>query len=81
MKPEKIETGMIRGYVTVCDRSACCIGRDQPDCITAYTFWYRHDEDLKRLEVELEQLHKVYSNMGFYRGCMMGYETKPYKDQ
>lgn len=79
MKAPKIETGMIRGYVVTGDRSVSCIGKDQKDCITAYTFWYGHDEDLKALECELEDLRRVYSRMKYYSGCLIGYETKEYK--
>lgn len=79
MKAPKIETGMVRGYVVTGDRYTSCIGKDQEGCITAYTFWYRHDEDLTALERELEDLCRVYSRMKFCTGYLFGYETKEYK--
>ena len=79
IKCERPETGMIRGYVVVGDRYSSCIGKDRENCVTAYTFWYRHDDDLTQLERDVDLLQKAYSAMPKWSGMMIGFEAKPYR--
>ena len=82
IKAPELETGMVRGYVAVGTRYAGCIGKDvdSHDCTTAYTFWYRHDDDLTLLERDLELLRKAYASMHKWSGMTIGFETKPYRE-
>ena len=45
----------------------------------AYTRWYRHDDDLKKLEEETEALMRLYLRNNQCSGGMIHYETKPYR--
>jgi hypothetical protein len=69
----------VRGYVVVGTRSTGCVGKDDPQCVTAYTHWYRHDDDLKQLDRELEQLQTVYRGFSKTDCMMVGYEYADYK--
>ena len=77
MKPEN-RNQLVRGYVVVADRYAPVVGKDAPGCITAYTFWYRHDSNLAKLEQELEALARVYKRYHDNLSGMTGYEYKDY---
>lgn len=46
----------------------------------AVTKWYRHDDDLSRLESDMEALSRAYRvNHNDYSGALLGIETKPYR--
>lgn len=47
----------------------------------AVTKWYRHDDDLSRLERDINFLSRALSNGHHcdYAGAMIGIETKPYE--
>lgn len=79
MKPEN-KNMLVRGYVSAC---TCWEGGparlDDPDGTKAYTFWYRHDGDLKRLERELDTLVRFYMSYPYCGACQCGYEYKPYR--
>lgn len=81
IKAPELETGMIRGYVAVGTHWAGCVGKDvdRDGCTTAYTFWYRHDDDLTLLERDLELLRKAYSAMHKSSAMCIGFETKAYR--
>ena len=68
----------VRGVVVVGNCSTGCISSDNPDCITAYTHWYRHDDDLTVLDSELNRLWKCYSDMRKTSGVSISYEYKDY---
>lgn len=68
----------VRGYVVVAGRNAGVVGKDAPGCVTAYTFWYRHDDNLAKLEQELEALARVYKRYHDNLSSMTGYEYEDY---
>lgn len=68
----------VRGYIVVGTRSTGCISKDNPDCIVAYTHWYRHDDDLRELEKELGRLRAVYSSFKRTSCMSISYEYKDY---
>lgn len=77
MKPEN-RGQLVRGYVVVADRNTGVVGKDRPGCVTAYTFWYRHDSNLSKLEQELAALERVYKRYHENLSGMTGYEYKDY---
>ena len=77
MKPEN-RNQLVRGYVVVAERNTGVVGKGLPGCVTAYTFWYRHDSNLAKLEQELEALERVYKRYHSYTSSMSGYEYKDY---
>ena len=77
-KPENKDM-MVRGYVVVASRYAAGCRKDDPENVTAYTHWFRHDDDLTVLERETEALHRVYMSFRDTSSMMIGYEYKPYK--
>ena len=79
------ETQMIRGVVIV-GYGGGFLSWDVKDMETrginyavAYTRWYRHDDNLKKLEIETESLMRIYFRNNQCTGGMLHYETKPYK--
>lgn len=77
MKPEN-RNQLVRGYVVVATRNTAVVGKDRPECTTAYTLWYRHDGNLVRLEMELQALERVYKRYHDNLTIMTGYEYKDY---
>lgn len=69
----------VRGVIVLGDRYTCNISKDNPDCIVAYTHWYRHDDNLARLDEEFEALSACYSKMKKTSAMMMHYEYKDYE--
>lgn len=78
MKPENREQ-MVRGYVVVATRYNAGCQKDSPDNITAYTHWYRHDDNLQLLERETHRLQDLYMSFSKTESMMVGYEYKDYK--
>ena len=81
-KPED-KHQLVRGVLGVGGRSSSCVTTDENrakefGCIVAYTHWYRHDDDLNRLEAELESLVRCYMKMPYTSGVVYGYEYKDY---
>ena len=73
----------VRGVIGIGGRSSGCITANKEEaekhgCIVAYTHWYRHDDNLERLEAELESLVKCYMKMPYTSGVIYGYEYKDY---
>lgn len=71
MKPEN-RNQLVRGVVTAGNHYS-----SQRD-VVAYTYWYRHDDDLNRLENELDSLCRCYMNMSKTNHISFGYEYKDY---
>lgn len=69
----------VRGYIVVGNRYTGCISRDNPDCIVAYTHWYRHDDDLTELERDLKRLADLYMSFSRTQSASMSYEYKDYE--
>lgn len=69
----------VRGFIVVGNRSTSLISKDNPDCIVAYTHWYRHDDNLRELDDDLNRLQRLYGS--FNKTCSMsiGYEYKDYE--
>ena len=81
MKPENRKQ-LVRGYVVACTKwEGGTRLPPEPDAPHAYTFWYRHDDDLKQLERELRALVDIFSRNWKFGGAQFGYEYKPYRDQ
>lgn len=78
MKPENRKQ-LVRGYVVVGNRYCSCIQKDSPDCITAYTHWYRHDDNLGILERETNKILDLYMSFEKTDSALIGYEYKDYK--
>lgn len=79
LKDYETMTTIQRGVLVVADRYTSLVSVDNPDCIVAYTHWYRHDDDLTVLDSELERLWKCYSGMRKTSGVSIGYEYKDYE--
>lgn len=75
MKVEE-RKGLVRGVVTVCQAD----GDFEP--ITAYTYWFRHDDPYleEELQKAIDRLVKAYFADSF-RACsvMCGHEWKDYR--
>lgn len=69
----------VRGKIVIGNRTTGCISADNPDCIVAVTHWYRHDDDLRQLDSELESLRRCYSYMRKTSGMTISYEYKDYE--
>lgn len=69
----------VRGYIVVGNRNTGLISKDNPACIVAYTHWYRHDDDLRELEKDLERLRAVYSSFKQTSSMSISYEYKDYE--
>lgn len=78
IKPEN-RNQMVRGYVVSNTRDISVVAKDNPDCITAYTHWYRHDENLGLLEKEVKKLADLYMSFEKTSGISIGYEYKEYR--
>lgn len=84
MKPDASRIGLVRGVIGVSHRGSGSLSVDPKDAeargnIVAYTHWFRHDDDLKVLEEELESLVRCYARMRQTDAMMYGYEYKDYK--
>ena len=74
----------VRGVIAIGNDSCCYITTDpreaeKHNCIIAYTHWYRHDENLRELENDLETLKRAYSQMAQTTSMLIHYEYKDYK--
>ena len=69
----------VRGQVVIANGSIGCVSADNPECIVAYTHWYRHDDNLAQLDTELESLVRCYSNMAYTASMIIGYCYKDYE--
>lgn len=78
MKAENKEK-RVRGYVLAGNRRTGIMSKNNPDLVVAYTHWYRHDEDLEKLERELEQLSKLYKSFSKTDTVSTSYEYAEYE--
>lgn len=79
MKPKFEKPQMVRGVVVVGDRYDGMVSIDNENCAVARTFWYRHDDDLRKLETELDRLARVLTNSAKGSGASLWYEYRDYK--
>lgn len=70
----------VRGQIVIANGSVGCVSEDNPACIVAYTHWYRHDDDLNRLDEEFESLVKCYSRMKMTASMIIGYQYRDYEN-
>ena len=78
MKP--INKGMlVRGKIVVGSGQGSLVSESNESCIVAVTHWFRHDDNLSKLEKELQLLSNVYMNMSKTSALMTTYEYKEYK--
>ncbi len=78
---------MIRGVVVAGFRCGCLSsnpkdmesGKYGGNYAYAYTRYYRHDDDLEKLNKELEALGRLYLKSTACSGLIYGVETKPYR--
>ena len=68
----------VRGVLVAADRYTSLVSVDNPDCVVAYTHWYRHDDDLTQLDSDLERLQRCYSGMNTTSSIALHYEYKDY---
>ena len=76
-----LDKGMlVRGKITIGNNmGGSSISESNPLCITAVTHWYRHDDDLSRLERDFGKLKNAYASMDKTSGFISSYEYKEYK--
>lgn len=68
----------VRGVLVVADRYTSLVSASNPDCVVAYTHWYRHDDDLSQLDLEFDRLRQCYSEMKKSASMSMHYEYQDY---
>lgn len=76
-KPENKDM-MVRGYVVAASRYCGGVAKDDPECVTAYTHWFRHDDNLEVLAFETRKLQELYMSFSKTSSMMIGYEYKKY---
>lgn len=85
MKVDTTKKGLVRGYIVYSQWRAGCIGIDEAkddnnvNVGIAYTMWHRlDDDDVQKVEMELEALLKCYEKMDAWDGAMLGFEYRDF---
>lgn len=84
MKVDTTKKGLVRGYIIYSQWRAGYVSLDRAkddNCLevgVAYTMWHRLDDDVQKVEMELEALEKCYRKMDDWEGAMIGFEYRDY---